>query len=200
MSEMPRSTVKLFTTGKAVLSIIFAALLAAIPIMVEKTPLQVYAGLKPWFPVFYGLAVGAGIFAVFAFGFSRGRSSKELRGDLNIVVTPASGRSIKDLKYATNQIASILMEHGMLRRNALEAQYPTLERKHEAWHNDEARIARDDLMAFARHCHDLRVANWSGRTGGIASKGDFKQDEREKYTAEIEKRRDRLLEALDTIQ
>jgi hypothetical protein len=186
---------KLLTTAKAIWGGAAAILLAGIPVMVEKTPNQVYQGLKPWLPLFYVLAGLAAVFAVFAFGYSRGRSSEELKGDLNIVIEPAKGRAIEDLIYAANQIASMLLEQDELREGSLTAKYPTLERNHDVWHDDEARVSRNDFMAIARHCQDLRRANGPGWMAGGGS-GDFKEVERAEYAPVIEQRRDRLINRL----
>lgn len=190
----------LLTNRKALLGGVGAVVLAAIPIMVDKKPGEVAMALQPWLPVFYALAGLLLLYAVAAFAYERGRASKELKGDLNIVVTPAKGRAIKDLIYAANQIASILIEQGALRVSALEAKYPALERDHDAWHDDEARVARDDLMTLARFCRDMRVVNGPGWMAGPDASGDFKPEERAEYQPAIEQRRDRLVNRLKEME
>lgn len=190
----------LFTSRKAILGGVGAFVLAAIPIMVDKKPGEVAMALQPWLPVFYVLAELLLLYAVAAFAYGRGRESKELKGDLNIVVTPVEGRAIKDLIYGANQIASILIEEGGLRVGALEAKYPALERDHDAWHDDEARVARDDLMKLARFCRDMRVVNGPGWMAGPDASGDFNPEERAEYQPEIEQRRDRLVNRLKEME
>lgn len=190
----------LLTNRKAILGGVGAVVLAAIPIMVDKKPGEVAIALQPWLPVFYVLAGLLLLYAVTAFAYERGRASKELKGDLNIVVTPANGRANKDLIYAANQIASILIEQGALRVGALEAKYPALERDHDTWHDDEARVARDDLMTLARFCRDMRVVNGPGWMAGPDASGDFKPEERAEYQRAIEQRRDRLVNRLKEME
>lgn len=189
---------RLFTTGKAIVSVAGAILLAGVPVMVEKSPAQVYGGLKPWFPLFYGLAIIGFAFAIFAIGYSHGRASRKLKGELPILKQPAKGRALKDLIYAANRIASLMLEQGELRTGALGGQYPALERNHDAWHDDEARVSRDDFMAIIRFCEDLRQKNGPGWMAG-GGPGDFKDNERAQYTPEIEQRRDRLIQALKAL-
>jgi hypothetical protein len=109
----------LLTNRKAVLSLIGAAVVFAVPIMADKKPWELAQALQPWLPAFYAMAVVLAIYAVAAFSYERGRNSRVLRDDLKIVVEPAKGRAIKDLIYAANQIATILLEQGSLRVGAL---------------------------------------------------------------------------------
>ncbi len=191
---------KLLTNNKAILGGLGAIVLAAVPVMVDKKPGEVATALQPWLPAFYTLAGLLVMYAVAAFAYGQGRSSKELKGDLPIVLAPAKGRAIKDLIYSANEIASILLEQGALRVKALEAKYPTLERDHDAWHDDEARVARNDLMAIARYCRDIRVINGPGWLAGPGGSGDFKPEERAQYQPTIEQRRDRLVAKLKVLE
>ncbi|MEC3910078.1 hypothetical protein U5A82_06190 [Sphingobium sp. CR2-8] len=105
----------LLTNRKAVLSFVGAVVVVAIPVMADHKPGEVADAFKRWLPAFYVLAGFLVLYAVAAFAFAQGRASKELKGELPIVIAPAKGRSIKDLIYAANQIASILLEQGALR-------------------------------------------------------------------------------------
>lgn len=190
----------LLTNRKAVLGFVGAVIVVAVPVMADHKPGEVAEAFHRWLPAFYILAGLLVLYAVAAFAFAQGRATKELKGDLPIVVTPAKGRGIKDLIYAANQIASILLEQGELRVGALEAKYPALERDHDVWHDDEARVARNDLIAIARYCRDLRVANGPGWMAGPGTSGDFTLDQRAEYQPTIEGRRDRLIARLKGLE
>jgi hypothetical protein len=179
-----------------IISFVAALLMFAVPVMSDHSPSEFFKNLKPWLPAFYALGVALFLYGFGDFWYHRGRASKELNNELPIVITPAKGRTIKDLIYAANQIASILLEQGALRVGALEAKYPTLERDHDAWHDDEACVARDDLMSLARFCCNRRVANGPDWMAGPGTSGDFKPEERAEYQPAIEQRRDRLLTRL----
>lgn len=190
----------LLTNRKAVLSFVGAVVVVAIPVMADHKPGEVADAFKRWLPAFYVLAGLLALYAVAAFAYAQGRASKELKGELPIVLTPAKGRSIKDLIYAANQIASMLLEQVALRVGDMEARYPTLERDHDVWHDDEARVARNDFMAIARYCRDLRVGNGPGWMAGPGNHaGDFKPEERAEYQPTIEQRRDRLVSRLKVL-
>lgn len=190
----------LLTNKKAVLGFLGAVVVVAIPVMADHKPGEVADAFQRWLPAFYVLAAFLALYAVAAFAFAQGQASKELKGDLPIVIAPAKGRAIKDLIYAANQIASMLLEQGALRVGALEAKYPTLERDHDAWHDDEARVARDDLMTLARFCCNMRVVNGPGWMAGPGASGDFKPEERAEYGPAIEQRRDRLVNRLKEME
>lgn len=187
---------KLLTNKKAVLGAVGACLVVAIPVMADHKPGEVADAFERWLPAFYGLAALLVLYAVAAFAYAQGRAEREVVAEPPVVVAPPKGRAIKDLIYAANQIASLLLEQGELRVGSLEARYPTLERDHEVWFDDEARVARNDLMAIARYCRDLRVANGPGWMAGPGTSGDFKPDERAEYQPAIEQRRDRLVARL----
>ncbi len=185
----------------AFLSFVGAAVGIAVPIMVDKKPGEVAAAITPWLPLIYAVSVLLLMYGAAAVAYEKGRAEGSKVTAVPITTPPnavpqPNRRSIKDLTYAANQIASILMEQGNLRMAALEAKFPTLERDHDVWHDDEARVARNDLMEIVRFCSKMRAGNGPSIMAGIGVGGDFTQNERAEYGPAIERRRDRLVTRL----
>lgn len=185
-----------------IISFVAALIVFAVPVMSDHSPSDFFKAIKPWMPFFYILGSLLFLYALGDVCYQMGRKSVQPTNDVAAIPgdIPAEprGRAIRDLVYAANQISTILLEQGELRVGALNAKYPALDRDHDAWHNDEAREARNEFMALARHCEGIRLGNGPGWMAGGGA-GDFNGDERAANTPLIEQGRDRLIAALRAV-
>ena len=168
-----------------------SGLFGALAIMVVVTPGEAIAKLGDWSYVLAGAGAGLLLWSAYQFGHRNGMKSAQLISHKLPEIL-----SIDDLIYATNQIATLVLEEGAL-PDGLETYTPRVHRDHPVWHNDPARLARDAYLAIVKSAVKSRFENtpstmWMAGGGAL----DFKPDDRLRFSGAVTQRRDELIAAL----
>ena len=194
----------LFTKYKAIGAFVLAVGLASLPVMAEHKPDAVFSGLKQWLWLIYPATAALLLYTSATLGYFLGQ-----RGHSPLPAVAAStpqlavdpeGQTLDDLIYAARTITNALLEDGELREGAIISQMPRLERQHRAWHDPMRHQARDDFLSVVRRAMQARERQVSWMAGPGPHYGDFAEQERDAYHAELRERRDNLVMVLETLK
>lgn len=187
----------LFTRFKAVMAVAGAAILAAIPIMVEFKPDGVLAGLQNWLGLIWPVALLLVLYASTTLGYFLGKRDAPT-SQLPKQEDETGGQSINHLIYAVRTATSALLDEGELRSGEVQNQLARLSRDHVAWHGAMHHNAREAFLGVARRAMEARELPTSWMAGPVVPYGDFPPGKRAEFEAEIKERSNTLIMALET--
>lgn len=189
----------LFTKYKAVGALVLTVALGAVPIMVEHKPDAVLSGLSAWLWLIYPVIAVLLLYIAATFGYYRGQRDRPPPQPVEQPVDP-EGRTINDLLYAARSITNALLEDGELQVGTIDAQMPRLARQHRAWHGHMHHQVRDDFLSAVRRAMQARQLKVGWMAGPGPHYGDFPDDQKAAFHAELKGRRDNLVMVLQALQ